>query len=171
MSLNLAVVARDMRALWTRDRDLLLRIAPPFLFLPLYAVLLLLPPLPELPLTSGMGPAESEAAIATWTMGMQSWLARFGIVYFGAYLAGLYGALAIVAHFLARAATPGAAMRRALLLLPRYFGATILVSLPPAARWASAIAASLPDGSSSPCSIVLMPIHLPLGSTPTPEPV
>ena len=36
------------------------------------------------------------------------------------------------------------------------------------ARWASAIAASLPDGSSSPCSIVLTPIHLPRGSRPTP---
>ena len=41
----------------------------------------------------------------------------------------------------------------------------------PPARWASAIAASLPDGSSSPCSIALTPISLPRGSSPTPEPV
>ena len=43
-------------------------------------------------------------------------------------------------------------------------------TLPPAARWASAIAASLPETSSSPWSIVCTPISLPRGSSPTPEP-
>jgi hypothetical protein len=41
----------------------------------------------------------------------------------------------------------------------------------PAARSASAIAASLPDGSSRPCSIVRTGMLLPRGSSPTPEPV
>ena len=41
----------------------------------------------------------------------------------------------------------------------------------PAACCASAIAASLPDGSSSPCSIVLTAIRLPRLNMPTPEPV
>ncbi len=41
----------------------------------------------------------------------------------------------------------------------------------PAARMASAIAASLPDGSSSPCSSAPTLTRLPRGSRPTPEPV
>ena len=39
-----------------------------------------------------------------------------------------------------------------------------------AVRWASAIAASLPDGSINPYNMALNPTHLPFGSTPTPEP-
>jgi hypothetical protein len=41
----------------------------------------------------------------------------------------------------------------------------------PLTRWASAMAASLPDGSSSPLSIVSSLMRLPLGSTPTAEPL
>ena len=41
----------------------------------------------------------------------------------------------------------------------------------PLTRWASAIAASLPDGSSRPLSIVSSLMRLPRGSTPTAEPL
>ena len=41
----------------------------------------------------------------------------------------------------------------------------------PLMRWASAMAASLPEGSSSPLSIVSSLMRLPLGSTPTAEPL
>ena len=41
----------------------------------------------------------------------------------------------------------------------------------PLTRWASAIAASLPEGSSSPWSIVSTPMRRPRGSSPTPEPL
>ena len=52
----------------------------------------------------------------------------------------------------------------------RFISATNL-ACDSAARSASAIAASLPDGSSSPYSSVRTWICLPRGSSPTPDPV
>ncbi|WP_267350294.1 hypothetical protein [Sphingomonas sp. GM_Shp_2] len=126
MTIDPVAVLRDAWALFRRDRDLLLRIAGVFHFLPAFALALLVPepPMPE----SGAeaGPARTDA----WMQALSDWGAAHGGWYLLAYAIGFLGTAAILLLYLAPQQTVGQALTRAARLWPRFLLAMVLVSLP-----------------------------------------
>ena len=116
MIIDLAGALSDARRLWRRDRALLLRIAAPFIFLPAFTSLLLLP---DPVLAPGAGAAERQAAFLAWCVANAPWLAlRLGF--------DMFGVAAILVFYLDRGhATLGEALRRTLMLFPRYLLASV----------------------------------------------
>jgi hypothetical protein len=119
-------VLQESWALFRRDADLLLRLAGPFLFLPSFALVLLVPSPPEPP-AGGTG----EAAALAWADAVSAWLAAHGGWYLLAYAATYLGHAAILGLYLDRASGDvGGALRRAGSLAPRYLLASLFVALP-----------------------------------------
>jgi hypothetical protein len=123
MTIDLMGALGDAWAMWRRDRDLLLRVAGLFLFLPQFTLLLVLP-VPQLPVAHG-GDQATFAALADIMFG---WYAEHGVVLAAAELTALFGTLAIFALYLhpERPDLRGALIG-ALWLLPRYLLTSILV--------------------------------------------
>jgi hypothetical protein len=114
-------VLRHVAALWRGDRAMLLPLAGLLLFLPQYAVLLLIPPMPA----SAPG-----GTMETWSRALEPWVARYGAWYVVAHFVAQYGALAIVSLYAHPPLALGGAMARAARLFPRSLLATMLVTLP-----------------------------------------
>ncbi len=121
MTLSISRVLADAVALWRRDANLLVRVGAPFLFLPDYAMRLLLPV-----------PVSADAAKASFAAAMQAqaqfvgdhllaYLAAAAMLQFG--LAGLFALYAVGPDV-------RAALRRAGWLWPRLMLAGVLVGVP-----------------------------------------
>lgn len=116
MTITLAGLASDASARWRRDRGTLLALAGPFLFLPLFAWLLLLDePVPK----PGATDAERMQLVIDWAGANLHWLAaRVGVE--------LFGSLAILALYLSRGHRDVAGLlRQSLVLLPGFVAAVL----------------------------------------------
>ena len=121
MTGDLAAVVADARALWRRDRPLLWPVSALFLFLPPFALLLLVPPVPD------VAPGTS---VEAWGKALEPWVARYGGAYVLATLAAQYGALALVSLYMPLVPAVGGAMTRAAWRFPRALLAGLLVTVP-----------------------------------------
>ncbi len=129
MKLDFATILTDAWGLFRRDRDLLLRIAAPFLFLPAFALALVVPdpPMPD------PAAGNSEAQALVWADQVTAWAGANGGWYGLAYAISFFGTSLLYALYLDRrdgALDVGAAMKRSATLFPRYLLAMLLVSLP-----------------------------------------
>ena len=116
MTINLTAALRDARELWQRDRDTLLRIAGPFLFLPSFTSLLLMPDVVTAP--GGSDEAAQEAMIA-WLGLHIHWIAVRLVI-------DMFGVAALLTLYLDRGhETLGQALIRA----SKLFGGYLLASL------------------------------------------
>ena len=116
----------DALAAFRRDHALLVPLAGLTMFLPQYALLLLVPSMPRLP-----DAAADPATITAFAGAVTDWAGRFGIWYLLAPALGLLGALSVMVLYLAPGRLAlGKAVRRAGALYVRYLLASILVSLP-----------------------------------------
>lgn len=126
MTLTFVRVLADAWALFRRERDLLLRVAGPFLFLPALALHLLLPAVPPLPASLG-----DEAAVRVWLDAFSAWASANAPWYLLAELAAIVGSGVITALLVDRTRPDvGAALRLVGRLLPRLVLASILVAIP-----------------------------------------
>lgn len=121
MTLSLSRVLADAWAQWRRDRDLLLRIAAPFLFLPSLALQLLLP-LPE-------PPEGADLVAAIRFQGEQV------SAHAGGYLLALamtqFGLVALLMLYCDPASSDvRSTLKRAAILWPRYVLVSLLIALP-----------------------------------------
>lgn len=127
MRVTLAALIADAWALFRREADLLLRVAGLLFFVPTYALLLLVGPLP-LP-----DPAivDTAARAQKWMTQLDGWVGDYGLGSVGAYAITYYG-LAVVFCLLLDPArlTVGEALRRAARLFPRFLLAMVVVSIP-----------------------------------------
>ena len=126
LRIDLAAVLREAAARWRQDRALLLPLAALFLFIPQWAILMLLPDAPR------PGAAADQAAITAWMAAMQDWTQRYGLWQLAAYLLVQFGQLAVIALYVAEAARPtvGGALWHAVRRLARYMLAVVLVTFP-----------------------------------------
>ncbi|GAA0321269.1 hypothetical protein GCM10009087_34410 [Sphingomonas oligophenolica] len=126
MNLDVAGVLADAWRMWKRDRDLLLAVAGFFLFLPQFAVLVLLPD-PPVPAAG----VSNEEAIRVWAPLMAQWLSDYGLALVGSILWAAFGALLIFVLYL-RSGRPDLknALQAASRLLLRYLLVSVLASLP-----------------------------------------
>ena len=121
MTLSMSRVLADAWALWRRDRDLLVRIGAPFLFLPDYAMKLLLPV-----------PVPRDAAQMSFTAAMQA-QAQFVGDHLAAYLldaAAVQFGLATLFALYTPVPDVRGALRRGGRLWPRLMLAGVLVGIP-----------------------------------------
>ncbi len=121
MTRDLAGVLGQAGTLWRRDRAILLPVSGLFVFLPQYAVLLLIPAMPQ---------TAAGASMEAWGQALEPWLARYGGWYVLATVIAQFGALASVSLYAPPVPAAGAAIARALRLFPRALLASILVALP-----------------------------------------
>lgn len=127
MTIAIQSVLADAWGLFRRDRDWLLRVAGPFLFLPAFALALLVPSAPVALLAGGSSEAETLARAAR----LADWLRAHGGWYLLANAVTLFGAAALQSAYLDREAPDiRAALGRARRLLPRYLLAMLLVAVP-----------------------------------------
>ena len=140
MTFDLAAVLRHGWGLWRRDRVVLAPLSGLLVFVPQWAVLLLVPEAPRI----GDNP-DQPAAMAAWSDALSAWMAAHGGWYVAAMVLAQYTTVAVAALYLARPASDvGGALIRALRVLLRYILAGLVVALPLAAvAWA---ALSLPLG-------------------------
>jgi hypothetical protein len=116
-------VLAEARSLWRSDRDLLIRIAGLFLFLPVFATVLLLPnpPAPH----SGSAADALRAQVTFITDHLGPFVVRL--------IALQVGALVVTVLYCSpERPTVGEALGRAIRLLPRFLLASLLVSIPAA---------------------------------------
>ena len=124
-AIRIGPVLAEAWALFRRDRDWLLALAGPFLFLPAFALALLVPPPPT---ATGAG----EAQALDWARAVSGWAAEHGGWHLLAFAVACFGAAALYAAYLAAGDVRGA-LRRAGPILPRYLLAMLLIGLPTAA--------------------------------------
>lgn len=128
MPIAVQPVLRDAWGLFRRDRDWLLRVAGPFLFLPAFALALLVPSAP-VALLNGGGSSEAEALARAARLA--AWMRAHGGWHLLANALALFGAAALQSAYLdGRAPDIRAALARAGTLLPRYLVAMLLVAIP-----------------------------------------
>lgn len=126
-------------ALFRSDRALLLPLGAATLFLPQFALLLLVPDFPALP----QGPT-TQRALEAWSQRAVIWAEHYGLWYALAPMVALFGALAIVALYLKHGRpTLAEALKRALWLFPRYLGASMLMAAPVGVAMLPALAAPM----------------------------
>jgi hypothetical protein len=127
MRLDFATTLTDAWALFKRDRDLLLRIAAPFLFLPAFALALVVPD-PPMPVA---GASDNETQALAWADAVQSWAAAHGGWYLLAYAVSFFGTSLFYALYLDREQLDlRGALSRCLWIFPRFLLAMVIVSLP-----------------------------------------
>ena len=127
MKLDFATVLTDAWTLFKRDLDLLLRIAAPFLFLPAFALALVVPdpPMPD----AAAGNNEAQAMV--WADAVQTWAAAHGGWYLLAYVMSFFGTSLFYALYLDREHLDlRQALTRCLRIFPRFVLAMVIVSLP-----------------------------------------
>lgn len=126
MTLDGAAVLRNGWALWRRDRTVLAPLSGLLLFVPQWAVLLLVPEAPRI--AEG---ADRAAALAAWGDALSAWFAAHGALHLAALLLSQFATIAVATLYLSRPAVDtGGALLRALRLLFRYLLAGLLVALP-----------------------------------------
>ncbi len=126
MTIDLGRTLRDAAALFGRDRDLLLRLAGPLFFLPVFALQLLVDAPPPMPASGA-----EEAATLAWLRAMGGWTRVNGGWYLLAHLLLYWGHASLFALYLDPARPDvGGALRRGARLMPRYAPAMLLVSIP-----------------------------------------
>lgn len=119
----------DAWAIVVRERDLLLRVAAPFLFLPAFALALLVPAQPQL----ASFPGEGEPQMLAYVTALSDWVRVQGGWLLLAYAIGYLGMATIYALHLDRERPDvRAALGRAVRLLPRYVLAMALIAIPAA---------------------------------------
>jgi hypothetical protein len=112
---------------WLRDRDVLLRVAGLFYFLPLLVIGVAVPDAPQVAISREMTEAERLAVVEQ----LSSWLAQSAHWYVLSAILVQFGSLTILTLYLGpQRLTVGEALRRALPLLPRYVLAMMLVGIP-----------------------------------------
>lgn len=121
MTATLRTIAAHALAFWRRDSALLLPLSGLFVFVPQYAVLLLIPPMPANP---------PGGAMEAWSKALEPWVALYAGWYILAVVVAQYGSLAIVSAYAQPRLPIGGAMARAARLLLRSVLATLLVTLP-----------------------------------------
>lgn len=127
-SIAIRPVLADAWDLFRRDRDWLLRVAGPFLFLPAFALALLVPAAP-VAFLSGAG--SNEADTLARAARLTAWLRAYGHWHLLANGLGLFGAAALYSAYLdGRAPDIRTTLARAATLLPRYLIAMLLVAAP-----------------------------------------
>ena len=127
MKLTFAGVVADAWALFRRDAALLLSVAAPLMFLPAYALTLLVPPMP-MPDDAIADPA---ARAEAWSDLLSHWVGDYGLGFALAYAVGYFGWAVVVALYCDRDRPDvGGALRRAATIFPRFILAMLLVSLP-----------------------------------------
>lgn len=89
MRLSAASLIADAWALFRRDRDLLIRLAGPFWFVPSFALALLVPPTPSRPV--GANTMADPATIA-WAEQCAQWIVAQGPWFIAAWAIGAWGA-------------------------------------------------------------------------------
>jgi hypothetical protein len=121
MKINVNTALADAWAMWRADRDLLLRIVGPLVFLPQFAALLLIPAM-QIDATSDEAAARD--AFVAWFSVNGPWLVAVQIV-------ALYGTLVLQCAYLGGdRPTIGKVLVDSLRLLPRYFLLAMLMSAP-----------------------------------------
>lgn len=126
MTIDLGAIAGEAWALARRDRAMLVPLAAVFLFLPTLGLLLFVPA-PPAPPASGSGDAVTMAFIA----GYRAWISDHALHFLISSIIAAFGGLSVTALYVDRAsATVGDAMARAIILLPRYLLASVLVMVP-----------------------------------------
>lgn len=125
MTPTMSMLLADVRALWARERALILAVGAPFLFLPVYAVQLLTPPPPPLPA------ARTEATLTVWLDALTAWGQANGGWHLLADAIAILGAGALTI-LLADPARPtaGEALARAGRLWPRLLLASAIAAVP-----------------------------------------
>lgn len=126
MNLRATSVVADALILFRRDRELLLGLAGPFWFLPMFALLLLVPKPPTRPADAAVGSPATEA----WVQAFAEWLTTQAGWFLLAAAIGAWGTATVYALYLERerpdvrgALAIGAA------LWPRFMLMTILIGL------------------------------------------
>jgi hypothetical protein len=125
MKLDFATVLTDAWTMFKRDRDLLLRIAAPFLFLPAFALALVVPdpPMPD----AAAGNSEAQAVV--WADAVQTWASAHGGWYLLAYVVSFFGTSLFYALYLDRDQLDlRHSLTRCLRIFPRFL--MVIVSLP-----------------------------------------
>lgn len=126
MTLDLGAIAGEAWAVARRDRAILVPLAAVFLFLPTLALLLFVPA-PPTPPRAGQGNAETMLFIDAY----RRWISDYGVHFLVTSIVAAFGGVSIMALYLDRgSATLGDAMARALVLLPRYLLASVMVMVP-----------------------------------------
>ncbi len=127
MRVTLAALFADGWAMFRRDADLLLRVAGLFFFLPTYALLLLVGPLPM----PDDAIADTTMRAQAWMTALDGWVGDYGLGSVGAYAITYLGLAVVFCLFLDPERPPlGQALRRAALRFPRFILAMIVVSIP-----------------------------------------
>ncbi len=127
MRITLAALLSDAWAMFRRDADLLLRIAGLFFFLPTYALLLLVGPLP-LPDAEIV---DTQARAQAWMTQLDSWVGDYGLGSVCAYAITYLGLAVVFCLFLDSARpTVAEAAQRAGRRFPRFLLAMVVVSIP-----------------------------------------
>lgn len=128
MPISIKAVLADAWALFRRDRDWLLRLAAPFLFLPSFALALLVPRWPAAPEAQAAG---ADGRTLAWAELFGDWAQTYGGWYALAYAVGAFGSAALYAAYLDRGAGDvRGALRRAGSILPRFLLAALLIAIP-----------------------------------------
>lgn len=128
MPIRIQPVLAEAWALFRRDRDWLLALAGPFLFLPSFALALFVPAWPAAPERGGEA---RDARILAWADQFSTWAGEYGVWHVLAYAAAALGSAAVYAAYLDRGAgSVRESLGRAGTLLPRYLLAMILVAIP-----------------------------------------
>ena len=127
MRITLAALLSDAWALFRREADLLLRVGGLFLFVPTYALLLLVGPLP-LP---DPDIADTQARAQAWVDKLDIWVGNYGLGSVGAYAITWFGTALIFCLLLDRTRpTVGEGLKRTAILFPRFLLAMVVVSIP-----------------------------------------
>lgn len=128
MPIRIQPVLAEAWALFRRDRDWLLALAAPFLFLPTFALALFVPAWPAAPERGGEA---RDTRVLAWADQFAAWAGEYGGWYVLAYAAASFGSAALYASYLDRGSeSVRDALGRAGTLLPRYLLAAILVAIP-----------------------------------------
>ena len=126
MKMSFPNAFREGWALFKRDREVLIAVAAPFLFLPTLALLLLVPAAPIAPARGA-----SDAELEQFAQSLVQWLSENGYWFAAASILSLFGGLTITAFYLdLEARDVRDAAMRALRLLPRYLLAALLILVP-----------------------------------------
>ncbi|MEP7005627.1 MAG: hypothetical protein ABI810_06575 [Sphingomonas bacterium] len=126
MTFDVAAVFADAWRMWKRDRELLLVVTGLFLFLPELVRAIYVPALPVPTGSSG-----DAAALKSWLAALELWSSQYSLIVIAIALAAMFGTLMVFTLYLdPRRPNVRVALVRALTLLPRYLGVTLLLAFP-----------------------------------------
>ena len=122
---TMGLLLADLRALWSRERGLIVAVGAPFLFLPAFAIQLLTPPPPLLP------GERTQANLTVWLDALTLWGQANAGWYLLADAVAVFGAAALTI-LLAHPSRPtvAEAMARAGRRWPRFLLASVLAAIP-----------------------------------------